>query len=530
MNRRLSRIVASLGLPPMPIVARLGRHGQKIVDVSREVWRVDQKILDWRDLATIHPILLYVFKLHVLDLFETRTEDTIHKNFRRLVQIASKLEFENWEAVGSEDMAIALERSIEDALRRLSYQTAKQIRTTATNLYDFLEKFDLPFYSNEFHARLNELYFKTDIPHKGVMTLDPEQGPLSRIDEHILLASLELDDGDLRDVSILTVMHAWGLRPRQVSLLNRDDLMVSATGDYTLRVPRVKQHEGAIGAEYKLRKLTPQVGALLERYISSTTAADREPWPPSTPMFFYRDSSELSVDRLSTKAIALTPTKYVELHKVISPVTGTLMNLSPKRLRETFGTRCAEKPNVTKELLAEMLDHSSTRSLEVYFDFRESIAQEMGALIARRSGRGTIRDLTESFMGERASLSTPVRTEFPLRFIKNVSEASNNKAEAMRLMPPELLESAIEIPSLGYCGGDFRCGLAPLLACYSCSDFEPWIHANHGVIVTWIDKLYERAIKQGRRDDAEEFELLKAKAEYVARRARELANDASGEE
>jgi integrase len=524
MESHLARSLRNLDLSPLPSKARLQRHRMEI-DISGEVWPVEQRRLDWRDVATMHPLLLHLFKLFFIKLMEKQTADTVHKYFRRMVQVCSEsLIFDDWEKVDHEALAVALETAVRSALMRLSDETVKQVRTTFVNFYNYLEEIDIPFYSSEFHAYLSEMYFSRAIPHKGVMTLDPDKGPLSRADEYMVVASLELGDGDLRDVAIVSLLHAWGLRPRQISLLNQNDLIVSGTEDFTLRVPRIKQHTGIQGDEFKLRKLTPKLGRLLKEYL------DRQPTAPvvtrreEVPMFFAlsADGTE-RISRLTTKAIAQIPREFAETHHIISPGTRKIVTLSPRRLRETFGTRCAEMPGMTKVLLAEMLDHSSTRSLEVYFDFRESIAHEMGALIAKRSGTGTLRDLTEAFMGGGVSKGAPARTEYPVRFIRNASEAKSPTPEAARLLPPELVQPKLDdIPSLGYCGGQFRCGIAPLITCYSCSDFEPWIEADHDVIVRWIDKLYERAIESGHRDDIEEFGLLKKKAEYVAERAREL--------
>lgn len=521
MSRRLQRLISKLKIPPLPTTVRLQRHGI-IVDVTGEIWKVEQRQLDWRDVAMMHPLLLHVMKLYFCKLFESKTADTIHKNFRRMVQACGgEIEFSDWESIDSEEVALALEGCIELALNRLSAETVKQTRTMFKNLYDFLEEYDLPFYRNEFHARLSEMYFTKSIPHKGVMTLDPEKGPLSRIEEYHLLTSLELDNGNLRDVAIISLIHAWGLRPRQVSSLNRSDLMVSATGDYTLRVPRVKQHEGIVGEEYKLRKLTSRVGGLLEKYMTSLKTAVSGSSLSDSPMFL---DSRLDPEdlRLSTKAVAEIPSIYAQKMKLISQVTRKAMVLNPRRLRETFGTRCAEMPGMTKELLAELLDHNSTRSLEVYFDFRESVAQEMGRLIASRNGTGTLRDLTETFMGKQNFQGPPARTEFPIRFISSLAEATCSDEVAARLMPPELVEDLVEIPFLGLCGGSFRCGIAPVLTCYSCSDFEAWVEADHDAIVVWVGKLLQRALDKGQKDDAEEFGLLLKKAEYVAQRARAL--------
>ena len=524
MESRLARLLRDLNISPLPLKARLHRHRLDI-DISVDIWRVEQRRLDWRDVATMHPLLLHLFKLFFVKLMEEQTADTVHKNFRRMVQVCSEgLVFDEWEKIDYETLGEALEKSIRSALARLSDETVKQVRTTFVNFYNYLEETDIPFYSSEFHAELSEMYFRRSIPHKGVMTLDPDKGPLSRAEEYMVVASIELDDGDSRDVAIVSLMHAWGLRPRQISMLNQNDLIISGTEDFTLRVPRIKQHAGVHGSQSKLRKLTPKVGRLLKAYVDRGGKAKILTRHEEVPMFFERSSDGAEgIDRVTTKAVALIPRAFAEAHNIISPGTQKIVTLSPRRLRETFGTRCAEMPNMTKVLLAEMLDHSSTRSLEVYFDFRESIAHEMGALIAKRGGNGTLRDLTEAFMGGGSSKRAPARTEFPIRFIRSVSEARYPAPEAARLLPPELVQPALdEVPSLGYCGGQFRCGIAPLIACYSCSDFEPWIEADHEVIVRWIGKLYQRAIESGQRSDAEEFGLLQKKAEYVAERAREL--------
>ncbi|ARF89621.1 site-specific integrase [Burkholderia cenocepacia] len=524
--KTLATLLSELEIPPLPTKIRSHRHGVD-VDSSGEIWLVDQKRLDWRDVNRVHPLLLYLLKLFFAALVEQKLSDTVHKNFRRIVSVCgADVCFERWEDVDDERLASVLEISIMRALREKSKSLARQIRTAFLSFYEFIEQFDVPFYRSEFHARLADMYFKSDVVHKSVMTLDPEKGPLSRLDEYTLIAKLALEGQQVRDAAILSILHAWGLRPRQVSLLNIDDLIVTINGDwkiYTLRVPRIKQHVGKVGEDFRLRKLTPEVGerlhaVQLQRIEEVRRRGERQP-----PMFVARHVSGSAGQRLTAGGIGAVVKNFVETHRIISPVTGKALSLNPRRLRETFGTRCAEMKGMTKELLAEMLDHSSTRSLDVYFDFRESIANEIGALVGARKGYGTLRDVTERFAGLKRSEAAPLRTELPIRFLADLGDATDPRSASLRFVPPELTDANLQaIPSLGACGGKFRCGIAPLATCYGCSDFEPWIEGDHELIARWLGELCENAKLSGAKDDAEEFGLLRTKAEYIAFRAREL--------
>lgn len=524
--KTLPALLLELEIPSLPIRIRSQRHGID-VDTSGEIWLIDQKRLDWRDVNRLHPLLLYLLKLFVATLVAKMLADTVHKNFRRIVSVCgAEVCFDRWEEVDHDRLANMLEVSIMRALREKSKSLARQIRTAFVRFYEFIEQFDVPFYRNEFHARLANMYFKSDVTHKSVMTLDPEKGPLSRLDEYTLIAKLALEGKQVRDAAILSILHAWGLRPRQVSLLNIDDLIVTTNGDcklYTLRVLRVKQHKGKIGEDFRLRKLTTEVGERLHAIQLQRIDEVRLGRERQSPMFVARHVSGSASQRLTAGGIGAVVKSFVETRAIISPTTGKALNLNPRRLRETFGTRCAEMKGMTKELLAEMLDHSSTRSLDVYFDFRESIANEIGSLVSARKGYGTLRDVTERFTGLKRSEGAPLRTELPIRFLSDLADASDPRSVSQRFVPPELADANLQtIPSLGACGGKFRCGIAPLATCYGCSDFEPWIEADHELIARWFGELCENAKLSGARDDAEEFGLLQRKAEYVASRAREL--------
>ncbi|MDR8469758.1 phage integrase family protein, partial [Acinetobacter baumannii] len=60
-------------------------------------------------------------------------------------------------------------------------------------------------------------------------------------------------------------------------------------------------------------------------------------------------------------------TAFVKRHNIISPLTGMLMHVTPRRLRYTLATGLAAE-GISRRELARILDHTDTQHVGVYFD------------------------------------------------------------------------------------------------------------------------------------------------------------------
>lgn len=528
---KLERHISALDLPSIPSSI----HSQKYVTAiatDLDIWRMGVRApckIDWRDLATIEPLLLHTIKLLFSSMIETLSGATVQADYYAIADGLRDFDhqLDDLSEAATEEFAEALEKRVRAAICRKSKSTAIKLRKVFIKLYEQFAEYDVPFLRCDFLTELEGITFKVDHAYKEVMSLAPNRGPLSRIDEIALIAAIQVDPGSVRDRCIVALGHAWGLRPIQLALLNEGDFNVHRINEvvtYTLMIPRSKQHGGRERGSLKIRRLDERVGQIIGELIAGNQGTPTN--EGSRPLFFHETlglngrgkvGAPLTVATIY-RIIATYPTRAL----VISPRTNEVMKLYPRRLRETFGTRCAEKPGMTKELLAELLDHSSTRSIEVYFNFRENIASEIGKLLAAQSGRGSIKDITVAFTAPRLNHGKPTPTEFPMKFIRNVLDATDPNPGTHRFVPPELTPEFTNIPTLGACAGKFRCGIAPILTCYSCSDFEALLEADHQGIAEWLSGLRQKALNSGRRSDAEMFSLAEVKARYVAEKCREL--------
>ncbi len=74
-----------------------------------------------------------------------------------------------------------------------------------------------------------------------------------------------------------------------------------------------------------------------------------------------------------------------------------------------------------------------------------------------------------------------------------------------------------ELLSLGGCGGNYKCGMAPIVSCYGCEDFHAWEDADHHAIVDWLAPEIERlrAMPEISESTLNDFELALINAQKI---------------
>lgn len=100
----------------------------------------------------------------------------------------------------------------------------------------------------------------------AVETMDSKKGPFTDFEFEAIQFSLNkaYAQGDIDGESLLLcyLLMSLGVRPVQLALLKCGDLIVPSLpdGDYILKVPRVKDRSHYVRNDFKLRKLTRQIG------------------------------------------------------------------------------------------------------------------------------------------------------------------------------------------------------------------------------------------------------------------------------
>ena len=217
--------------------------------------------------------------------------------------------------------------------------------------------------------------------------------------------------------------------------------------------------------EFKLRRLDPEIGKLLEIHIQYVqNGAERladdgksdgnqkknnlplfPSWNADMPLGFehHCNGSELNSE-LKEVCWSLG---------VVSPRTGEPIKIFATRFRRTLATRAAQEGH-GELLIAELLDHEDTQNVGVYVEATPKIAERINKAMALE-----LAPLAQAFCG---------------LLVDHEGQASRGEDRASRVR-----SSADPTSFLGTCGKHGFCGgLAPI-CCYTCQLFQPWVDGPH---------------------------------------------------
>jgi integrase len=313
--------------------------------------------------------------------------------------------------------------------------------------------------SDEVLEYLESSTIRGNIKGTSIRTRDPNKGAFS--DTELLAIQSSLNDAyasgeiSLYGFAIVWLFLAYGCRPIQIAAMKEKDLLVSENGDgkaYALRIPRAKQRGRGHRDVFSARYCSKPIGALLERVIerNASRRVELQLDEGDAPLFISREVGgmpELEYHRTSHSIGATVNTAI----KRLSGLKG-----NSKRFRITLGQRAVDDGK-DKWTVAELLDHSDTQNVEVYFEASPAMVLRLDRHLAM-----TLAPLAQAFSG------VVVETE---------QEARRGNDRSSRIYDRTLVDNIAD--PLGTCGQMSFCGLAAPYACYTCRHFQPWIDGPH---------------------------------------------------
>ena len=302
-----------------------------------------------------------------------------------------------------------------------------------------------------------------NIKGTSVRTRDSEKGSFT--DTELLTIQSALNDAyakgdiDLTAFAITWLFLAYGLRSVQIAALKEKDLLVSENDEgplYALRVPRAKQQGEKARDSFKIRYCGKQVGTLLEHLKKNNEARRRELGlsEDDCPMFIANEEGKLPGLRFHMNSSGISNV----LNYTIRKVTGLKTNA--RRFRITLAQRAVDDGK-DKHTVAELLDHSDTQNVEVYFEASPAMVLRLDRHLAMEMA-----PLAHAFAG------VVVTTE---------TEALRGDDRSSRIFDRSLNNVS---DALGTCGQMSFCGLAAPIACYTCRHFQPWLDGPHEEFMT----------------------------------------------
>ncbi|MEP9373072.1 site-specific integrase [Mesorhizobium sp. KR1-2] len=326
-------------------------------------------------------------------------------------------------------------------------------------LLEDMEKLSFGIATSEALEYLRDATIRGNIKGTSVRTRDPEKGAFN--DTELLAIQAALNNSfargeiDLYHFALTWLFLGYGPRPIQIAAIKERDLIISEGDEgrfYALRMPRAKQRSEDVRASFKVRYCSKQIGQLLEEVIRlnqrrrEQLGLDGDDWP----MFMSRKEGHLPGLRHHMNANTIGHM----LNQVVGRITG--MKTNSRRFRITLAQRAVDDGK-DKYTVAELLDHSDTQNVGVYYEASPSIVLRLDRHLAME-----LAPLAQAFAG------VVVQTE---------AEAQRGGDRSSRIYDRSLVDNVAD--PLGTCGQMSFCGLAVPFACYTCRHFQPWLDGPH---------------------------------------------------
>lgn len=343
-------------------------------------------------------------------------------------------------------------------------------------LMEDMEKLGFGIASADALGYLREATFRGNVKGTSVRTRDREKGAFN--DTELLAIQSALNDAyacgeiDLYHFAMTWLFLGYGPRPIQIAALKESDLIVSEGNQsslYALRVPRAKQRGENIRGSFKTRYCSKQIGQLLEEVIGQNRrrreqlGLEGENWP----MFMSKSEGKLPDLKYHISSLAIG--------KMVNHVTGRITGLktNAKRFRITLAQRAVDDGK-DKYTVAELLDHSDTQNVGVYYEASPSMVQRLDRHLAMEMA-----PLAQAFAGV---------------VVKMEAEARRGGDQSSRIYDRSLPDNVAD--PLGTCGQMSFCGLAVPFACYTCRHFQPWLDGPHEEFMAALIDDRERMVEE----------------------------------
>lgn len=324
------------------------------------------------------------------------------------------------------DLLNSIQASLEEAIKELRGGKDEYSLWYLKYWYIWCESIGLPYFDSDFAISLENMKISGNEKGKAVLSLDRDIGPLSTEELSSLLYRLEsYENVDKHFEKTLVYMYlTLGCNSSNITLLHWEDFQVLENGDtkiYFLNVPSIKKRTAKRREEFKKRELDSRLGRLIEAY-KSQSVCDEIMFTKKKGCYF-KDSVARAISEFCKKELSLN------------------FHITPRRLRYTFATRLVMN-GVSKEKLADLLDHSDLQHVQVYYDLRHKIKDFLSEAESKELG-----EVFKRFKGDILDDATNGDIKFPyLRSEDN--------------------------PVVGKCGSESMCDLNPPYSCFVCDKFK----------------------------------------------------------
>ncbi|SEH15761.1 hypothetical protein SAMN05428974_1514 [Sphingopyxis sp. YR583] len=334
-----------------------------------------------------------------------------------------------------------------------------------------------------------------NIKGEAVQLQDPHDGALTDLEFEAFYSAVtdKFQDKKLSigDFALVMLLAFSGRRPVQLSDLKVKDLIIARAQDglteYVLNVPRAKVRNSSFRGEFKPFALNSDNGAVIEALIEANAERvarldglddldlrELPLFPNWREVKKYARMTAMRRSSLPADFMHLNPTtistrtmKIATSLSVISERTGAPMHIYPTRFRRTNGTRAARAGH-GELIIAELLDHTDTQNVKIYV---ENVPEYVDAI------------------NEAVALQlAPIAQAFSGKLV-------DSEATALRGDDPSSRVRTNGGKTAGTCGHYGFCGALAPIACYTCRNFQPWLHGPHREVLDRLLSENERVAR-----------------------------------
>lgn len=328
--------------------------------------------------------------------------------------------------------------------------------------------------AGEVVALLKRLRIQGNIKGEAVLTADPNLGAFTDIEVEAIQMGLEeaMNRGRIQlEYYLLAQLYLLlGQRSVQYAALKVCDVNVSITKDgaatYMMRIPRAKQRGQLSRTDFKDRILIPKIGRLLADYaaavkqdfVGKLSDSSQAPLFPAKTTRVHKSEGF----QYHRTADALAKSLEVNINKlgIKSERTGKSLHITARRFRRTIGARAATEGH-GELVIAELLDHADTQNVGVYVEATPGMVERIDKAIVLQ-----LAPMAQAFQG---------------MIITDESKAVRASDPQSRICAPQIVDS---MAPMGNCGKFGFCGAFAPIACYTCSNFQPWLDGPHEAVLS----------------------------------------------
>lgn len=327
---------------------------------------------------------------------------------------------------------------------------------------------------------LKELTLKGNVKGQAVKGRCPYSGPLTVLEQGALMQwfsnAFIRKQITLRQYSMFMALLLTGRRAVQLRSLRAKDLVAREDqngNDYILQVPRSKQRDGTFRSSFRALPIEEDLYLLLENLAQTvkckveSAVGEKMPQNLARELPIFAEENRLlklksfyDFKRVLGSAPDFFHMTFVDVQREIHNInvvnqarserTGDFIHITSSRFRRSKATNLSSR-GITGAALAYALDHSDTQQIGVYTENTAANAKYIDEIMSP-----VLAPLAQAFAGQLIdSERDAYRANDPHSRIKNSGSSG-----------------------VGNCGTHAFCA-SGFRACYTCTNFQPWVNAPH---------------------------------------------------